>query len=127
MEACMACAKFGKSIAEKKAFSNRSPHQKRFKRPEAPRLRIVDDFNTLLRTKREKLGLKQEQIARMVSERESIIQKMESGNFKPSITMARKLEKILKIQLVEEAEDDEKVEIKKTTGGLTIGDLLKKK
>jgi len=126
MEACMGCAKFGKPIAPPKQFMPRE-RPRHFKRPQGPEYRIVDDFSKLLRTKREKMGLTQEQIARMVAERESIIQKMESGNFKPSITMARKLGKILNITFVEERKEDEKIELKQTAGGVTIGDLIKKR
>ncbi|MCP3931924.1 MAG: helix-turn-helix domain-containing protein, partial [Bacteroidetes bacterium] len=41
------------------------------------------------------MGLKQEQLAKMLSEKESLIQKMETGNFSPPIGMARKIGKIL--------------------------------
>ncbi|MBT3464299.1 TIGR00270 family protein, partial [archaeon] len=88
--------------------------------------RIVKNYASLIRTKREQMNLKQEEFAKMLTEKESIIHKIESGTYKPSISMAKKIERQLGLKLREEIEIEE-IEIKKTKGSLTIGDMLKLK
>ncbi len=88
---------------------------------------VVEDYAERIRKAREKLGKTQKEFALMLTEKESVVQHIESGGMTPSIDMARKLEKLLKIQLVEE-EKQEVVDAKaKPSGPLTIGDLLASK
>lgn len=88
--------------------------------------RVVENFSAIVRHKREKLGLTQEEFAKKLNERESIMHNMEKGTFCPPIALARKLERQLDIKLVEEIKSDVKVE--RTQGEkLTIGDFIKVK
>lgn len=125
IETCRNCAKFGKPLSKPKKFIPRQ--KKHFKRAEGPDYMVVPDYSDIIKKKREKLGFTQEQFARMLAEKESLVQKMESGNFTPPISMARKIGKILKVNLVEE---DKKKEVdidgEKHVGGMTIGDIMKK-
>ena len=50
---------------------------------------------------------------------------MESGEFKPSIPLARKLEKFLRIRLVDKYAEKHETRAKSPKGILTIGDLIK--
>ncbi|MFH1064271.1 MAG: multiprotein-bridging factor 1 family protein, partial [Candidatus Woesearchaeota archaeon] len=92
---------------------------------------VVDDYADKIRTVREKLGLTQEEFSKRLNERASAMQKIESGQFKPSIETARKLERLLRIQLVEQY--DEKGDIPVSSGhavkseGFTMGDFIKDK
>ena len=54
-----------------------------------------------IRNKRDELGLKQEDFAKMLNEKESIIHKLETGEFKPSLKLAKKLEKKFGLKLIE--------------------------
>ena len=67
--------------------------------------------------------------AKKLNERHSIMQKIESGQFKPSIDMAHKLEKILKIEIVEEIGEGGEVPLAKKNkseeGGFTMSDFIK--
>ncbi len=90
---------------------------------------IVDDYAARIRAAREHLNLTQEAFAKKLSEKVSIIQKIEAGNFKPSIKTARKLEKTLKISLVDQVEDSN-IPFKQESSsseGLTMADFIKKK
>ena len=85
--------------------------------------RIVENFSEIIKRKREKLGLTQEEFAKKLNERESLIHNMEKGTFHPPITLARKLERQLDIKLVEEMNFN--IKIDRARGeNLTIGDLL---
>tara|TARA_Y100000310_G_scaffold342188_1_gene444202 strand:- start:615 stop:1061 length:447 start_codon:yes stop_codon:yes gene_type:complete len=89
---------------------------------------VVDNYSELVKKAREKKGLKQEELAKDVGEKESVIHQIESGGLKPTFKIANKLEAYLNISLIERAK---KVDVKKKKNidfsdkSLTIGDLLK--
>ena len=120
MEVCLPCGKFGKVL--------RKPVQAAAKKVSAPVKETVEtimaDYAAKIRHAREKNRMTQAEFAKALNEKESIVQKLETGAFHPSISMARKLEKLLKTTLVQ-VEEEEKVEaVKKPDGPLTIGDLI---
>lgn len=88
---------------------------------------VVEDYAERVRKAREKLGKTQKEFALMLTEKESVVQHIESGTMAPSIEMARKLEKLLKIQLVEQEKQEVVEKNSKPSGPLTIGDLLASK
>ena len=67
----------------------------------------------------------QKDFAKALNERESIIKKLEGGMYCPPLSLAHKLEKLLKINLVKQEEEDINEPRKgKRDGPLTIGDIL---
>jgi len=87
--------------------------------------RVVLDFDEKIKRARLQKELKQEDFAQLLNEKWSVVQKWESGNLKPDIALARRLEKKLGISLIEELEGGE-IEFKKTNSGeLTLADLIK--
>ena len=73
------------------------------------------------------IGLSQKDFASRINEKESMIHKIETGAFEPPLDLAKKLEKILGIKLVEEhLEKHEKFKRSKE-GGFTLGDFIKVK
>lgn len=125
MDVCRECSKYGKVI-KKLAVVKEVKLKREREGPEIETLQIiVDNYAEIIRKKREALGLKQKDFAKMLSEKESLIHKLETGSFEPSIEMARKLEKILKIKLIEEYQETHK-KIKTEKGeGFTLGDVAK--
>lgn len=92
-------------------------------------LDLIEDFGEVVRTARIKMGLTQEDLAKQLNEKLATIKKIESGEFKPPITLARKLERFLKIKLLEPVEEIKQVSSKYSTKGdlgISLGDLLKK-
>jgi len=92
-------------------------------------LELVEDFGELVRKARIKLGLTQQDLAAQLNEKLTVIKKIEAGQFRPSIQLARKLEKFLKIQLLVPVEE-EAIELGKLSGrhelkGVSLGELLK--
>jgi len=86
---------------------------------------VKPDFAEVIRRKRESLGLTQKDFAKKLNEKESLIHKIETGGFEPSLTMARKFERVLGITLVEQIEEKHETSAKKSSDQLTIGDLIK--
>lgn len=129
LNVCKNCSKFGKVI--EKTRMNKIPQktEKVKTAPDKERVQvIVDNYSSLIKKKRESLGLKQKELAKKIAEKESVIHKIESGHIEPNINLARKLEKDLSIRLIEE-EKVEEMAIKPKTKDLTvtIGDMLKPK
>jgi putative transcription factor len=138
LNVCPDCAKFGKIVPQDRrpAFNNNyntthnSPvHKSQVNAPASPvtYLAVIDDFADKIRQKRDSLCITQDDLAKMMSERASLFQKIESGHFKPSIELARKLENFLKIKLVETREEEAVAASKKDPNILTIGDLIQMK
>jgi putative transcription factor len=132
LELCPICAKHGKILESTPQQVSRARTEQRrtpAARPEVDYL-IVDNYAKLIRDARERMGLKQEEFAKRLNLKESQVQKMETGNFKPSLKMAAKLQNMLRIKLIEE---DKETGAAPTAGGadngegMTIADFIKKK
>lgn len=136
MNVCARCSKFGNVIevrpqkvelkAPVKVYSQ--PRRLPVKKEEAePIILVVADYASRVRLAREKALLTQEELAKVVAEKESIIQKVENSQFEPPLKLARKLEVFLKISLLKEVKQDDldssKPDVKSSS--LTIGDLIR--
>ncbi len=137
MNVCKECSKYGKKIETPKTnffrggFRNRNKNDK-----DATEEFVVKNYGTLIREARERQNLKPEDFAKKINEKESLLRKVESGNHKPSIPLARKIEKFFHIKLVDSRsvskthEEFEKVNgsgsgEEKGNSGLTFADILK--
>ena len=70
--------------------------------------------------------MNQEEFSKFINERESVLNKWENGSLKPRLDIARKLEKRLKISLIEKEEIKTiEMEKKKSSEGFTLGDFIK--
>lgn len=130
LKVCKHCARHGKIIAKakpailprkiKKATMQQVPAETEI--VEA----VLEDYAKRIRDARTKSGMTQKEFAKKINEKESLLHKMETSSFKPSIPLAKKLEKILHIKLTEQKEEEKTVMPKtKKSGTLTIGDILK--
>lgn len=131
LSVCNKCAKFGKVIRKTKTLVKEEKTKKDFVRNVPQREKIiqilVEDYSTKIKNAREKASLKQEDFAKKINEKASLIHNIESGKFEPSIKLARKIEKFLNIKLIEQHEEQH-TGIKGESGeGFTIGDFIKVK
>lgn len=122
MDVCAACGRHGQVLRRPKAPQKRKPQAK----PETVEV-VVGDCAQKIRRAREKRGVSQKDFARSLNEKESVIHKLENGSFRPSLSLARKLEKLLGVTLVEEETSAPVTTKQKGAGPLTIGDILKAK
>jgi len=125
MNVCKECASFGKVLGTLRRPEIKAEKQtaEEFETQEV----IVKDFNAKIREKREQLKMTQEDFAKMIREKLSILQKMEKGSFTPDIQTAKKLEKLLKIKLIEQIQQEKVKQSGAKLPQMTIGDLLIKK
>jgi uncharacterized protein (TIGR00270 family) len=113
---CEECTSFGQELARVELSSaNRI----------IPKLEtggaIVPNFKNLIRDARSKKGLTQEDAAKRLNEKSSILKRIEDGWEPPMVTI-KKLEKFFGLKLVEEIKD-EKVVKSSGKAALTIGDI----
>ena len=133
LDVCGQCRRFGEIIERPTRPVERpvvpKPRYAPVRRRELIQM-VTEDYANKIRQSREKTGLNQEQFAGRLNEKESVIQKMEAGQFTPSINLARKLERLLKIRLIEEYSEDGEIPIqteKTKDESFTLGDFVKDK
>jgi len=128
MNVCSKCARFGKIISRKPIVEQKKVKYAKMER--APKMEIiVANFSTIIKRKRERIGLKQAELAKKLAERESLVHKLETGNFVPGVKLARKIEKILRVKLIEEYKEEigqDKPQVNKGSS-FTLGDFVVKR
>ena len=128
LNVCPDCSKFGKVIAQVHRPSAKEQHKEHVRQEEQKEEKIeilVENFPEIIRKKRESLGLTQKEFAAKINEKESIVHKIETGNFIPPLSLAKKLEKVLGIKLVEEHQERHYISKGKKYGEYTLGDFIK--
>jgi putative transcription factor len=90
---------------------------------------VVQDYDERIRSARESAGLSQEDLAKQLNEKASLIRKLEHGETLPSDDVQQKLERALDIDLSEGAspEEDAEWEGGSSTGEYTLGDVVERK
>ena len=86
---------------------------------------LAENYPELIKKKRESLNLSQKDFAIKINEKESIIHKIETGAFEPSLALAKKLEKMLNIKLIEEHEEKHEKFKRNKIEGFNLGDFIK--
>ncbi|MBD3310593.1 TIGR00270 family protein [Candidatus Woesearchaeota archaeon] len=127
LRVCRDCAKHGKVL--RPVPSAPQPRKKpKPAEPASPEPEIIevitDDYAKKVKEARERLGLKQKDFAKKLSEKEALLHKVETGKYMPSLLLARKLEHALNITLVEKHEEKHDTENKRRTETFTIGDMI---
>ncbi len=123
LEVCQECGSFGKITSMRRHAPAPRAH---ISAPELEINETIDqNFAAIIHGEREKRKLTQEDFAKLLNEKESMIHKIETGILEPSIPLARKLEKALRIKLVQSVK--EAIVENKYAGQakMTIGDIIK--
>lgn len=143
LEVCNECARFGED-APREAPSGEPPVTGPAAAPPAPRtyppsaprrprdalatgeMELAEDYSKRISRARQRKGLTQEQLAKQLAEKKSVISRLESGEMRPSDRLVKKLEHTLGIKLRERAEYQvEPAKKRITSGGVTLGDLIR--
>jgi putative transcription factor len=115
---CNKCIGFGEEI--------RPPAIKIIKKQipklEEPEEILKTNFSEIIKKSREKMRLKQSELAKKLNEKSSVIKRVEEG-WDPSPSLINKLEKFFNIELTE-SQEEKKLESKKSKEKLTIGDVV---
>ena len=127
LNVCKDCSRFGKVIGPvKKPEVREKPrfYQAPIVKEEKSEI-LVENFHEIIKKKRESLGMSQKDFALKLSEKESTIHKLETGSFEPNLNLARKLEKILGVKIVEEYKENFERQKQTKEEGFTLGDFIK--
>lgn len=124
MNVCNACAKYGKLVYVPPSASQMKRKKEVVEAVEIE-FRIVNDFSNIIRRSREKLGLTQEEFAKKLNQKLSLMRALENKEQIPSIKLAENLEKQLDVVLIEEA-PSERINIERgNSKEVTLGDMIK--
>jgi len=122
LKVCDVCARFG-TIRRKVNIIY--PVSRPMQREESS-FKVVDNYAALLHAARHKKGLTQEEFAKLLQEKESVVVHWEAGSAKPQIDSARRVGRILGINVIEQdITAAMKIESGKKTEELTLGDFVK--
>lgn len=86
---------------------------------------VVDNFHTIIKQARESRNLKQEDAAKQLALKESLLHKIENGSFRPSIRMAKRLEKFFNVNIIEKVNEGAITTSNNNQGNYTIADMIK--
>ena len=115
------CSRYGKVQSKPQPPKSKSPKRKVVnnaqrqnqrkvysRRSREEEFEIVEDYAQIIRQKREIKGLTQKEFGAQLYEKESVIHKIEQGKMVPDIKLARKIEKLLNVTIIEKLDSDEK-------------------
>ncbi len=107
MIVCISCAKLGKPVGGPLVREARpNPVRPAFRPaavarwPAAEEYDVDPDYNVKIRQAREKMGLSQEDLGRMLNEKLSVVRMVESKKLKPDAVLTRKFMHSLKVNLL---------------------------
>jgi putative transcription factor len=128
LSVCRSCASYGvnsptlKKSVSKKENSYELPIELREQSYE-----LKPNYFQIVKEARERRSIMQEDFAKKIQEKLSVIRKIESGAYEPPIELARRLEKALGVRIIEKVSSGDITKISNRTTSMTIGDLLHKK
>lgn len=133
MAVCDECAKFGRIQKEppkpkfvKQKKKNNKTTKKQPKRREEPEEELIEDYNEIIRNKRESKNWTREQLGQKINEKVSVINRIESGKMVPDTKLIKKLEKTLGIELLEQYNiDDLKQYVGNSSSDIKLGSIVK--
>ena len=124
MSICPSCSKYGKVLGPLKKPIQKITRKNIEDKEEKIQL-LVDNYGSIIKKRRESMGLTQKDFARKINEKESTVHKIEKGALEPQLSLAKKLEKILGIKLIEEYKETHESFKKNKEDGFTLGDFIK--
>ncbi len=119
---CEDCSRFGKTVESPKSLQS-----KKFIVNRVEEIEIVErDYFLKIKNARENRGLTHGELAKLLAERESSLHHIETGKLKPTIKLAKKIEKVLGITLISKDYIGGNISKKNiSNASLTIGDIVK--
>ena len=118
LNVCDSCVSFGEEvpIIEFKSIKKKIPKITELEKA------VKNNFNLVIKKAREKMNLTQDQLAKKLNEKSSVIKRIEEG-WEPPTSLLNKLEKFFNIELIEEVEE-KTIEKRTDRKKLTIGDIV---
>lgn len=130
MAVCDECSRFGRIQKEPPKPKFRKQNNKNQKRQqprrEEPQEELMEDYNEIIRKKREAKNWSREQLGQKINEKVSVIHRIESKKMVPDTKLIQKLEKALNIELLEKYNTDDLSQYIGSSGsGVKLGSIVK--
>ena len=126
MNICLGCSNHGSVITINQPVVERKRTMIREDEEIGAMEVIVEDYADKIKKARERKTITQEDLAKSIAEKESVIHQLESGKLKPNFKLAHKLEVFLGVNLVDKVETklrkEKNIDFKDTN--VTIGDIV---
>ncbi|MGM0609068.1 MAG: helix-turn-helix domain-containing protein [Candidatus Muiribacteriota bacterium] len=117
LNVCKKCSSLGEKVIENK---NKKKREK-----EIYEEIIISDAGKKIKEEREKRKMRQVDLAKMLMIKDSYLHHIETEELPLNIKIARKIERLLGINLIKKLKHSKQEEKKEETSGMTIGNLLK--
>lgn len=129
MVVCEQCSRFGSEewTPTPTAPPPRLRPRRRDEVESAENLVPVDGYGRLIRGARERLGLEPKELAQVLGEKISTVLKLEKEEFVPDQALARKIKRVLKVDVLTETVRTPFIPSTPPMGKPTLGDLVKLK
>ena len=131
MTVCGRCAQFGSQEWDPRQPRRQEGRQRTNSRSRrnaveaTEELELVENYGELIKKTRQRKGMKVEDLAKRINEKESIIKKLEKEELTPDNKLVQKLNRALNIKLIQRATMTNVPIISKPIGSRTLGDLIK--
>ncbi|MEM3341667.1 MAG: multiprotein bridging factor aMBF1 [Thermoplasmata archaeon] len=137
LNVCSKCAKYGTPVSKNEVAKYAPPSERvqkalesRAKKSQSKDVfsnageeELVSDFAERILRARQLKGWSQEEFAKKLNEKQSVISKIEGGDMVPPDELVKKIEKLLGIKLMEKP-SYARVQTASTARGMTLGDFL---
>ena len=120
---CERCGRFGNVLEKKAAYEPKKTNIINEIEDDI----LVENFNKIVKSERERKGLTQEQLAKITNEKTSVIQKVENKEIEPSFKLIKKLEKYFRIVLTEKQQPIKEKIKHHEVKSFTLGDMVHEK
>ncbi|MCX8181043.1 MAG: multiprotein bridging factor aMBF1 [Thermofilaceae archaeon] len=84
---------------------------------------VMEDYAEIIREARERMGLTRDALAAILGVKVSVIRRIEEGSLAPTIELAHKIERILRVKLVEKVIEERKGRGEAGAWETTLGDV----
>jgi len=121
VDVCESCVKFGSKVFRSDYKTVARPMRLEFKDEEAE---LVSNYGKRIESARCEKGLTREGLAKALSEKESVIRRVEEEKMVPDERLAKKLERFLGVKLSEEYRQEKRKLEKRGKLDLTLGDVV---
>ncbi len=120
VDVCDRCVRFGKKISEPVAYRPIT-RKIEFKEPE---IELIYDYGKMIAKIRESKGLTREEFAKRLSEKGSVVRRIEEEQMIPNEELVKKIESFLGIKLMQEYKEGKLHRERKKKSELTFGDIV---
>ncbi len=132
LRVCFDCSKSGKLIEaprqparKERQGSQAGPAGQSVQRPkQQTEFELVSDYSEKIKASREKMHITRDVLSEMINEKESFLERIESGRALPTELLGKKLERALGISLYEEVGTGSEGFSRGERRSLTLGDVI---